>query len=150
MYRKVLFKRLIFNLPIGKKFKCKLCGDCCYQKIPVVGKEVNNKKFTLKEEEDKKNVYNKFYFGKKNEQCEFQKNNCCSIYKERPNACRVYPFVIRSNLGVGRYPELIPFKESCPGWEQGGMEKKDCKPYVVPAKFMLKNMEKRIGKKLWL
>jgi len=148
-YRKVLYKKLIFNLPIDKRFKCKKCGNCCYQKIPVVGKEIKNKKFRLKREEDKNNLYNKYYFGSYMTQCEFQ-NDTCSIYKERPSACKLYPFVIKNNLAKGKYPELIPFNESCPGWEIGTMKKEDCKCYVVPAKYILKNMAKRIGKKVWL
>ena len=153
-YKRMLINKTIVNVPIGKIFKCKCCGECCNQRIPVIGKEVGNSIFNLKPQPAKENIYSKYYFGENGVNCEFMKENKCTIHKQRPAACRLYPFGIKMKRMEGKCLEIIARDLSCPGWDEASgnehMSKEECLVYVKAANLIFNDISKRIGKKVGL
>lgn len=66
-------------------FKCKKCGKCCSNYLPLTENEFKEiKKMAIKEN---KHLYNKNWY----DICPFLNNkNKCEIYENRPLICREY------------------------------------------------------------
>ncbi|AEA46648.1 YkgJ family cysteine cluster protein [Archaeoglobus veneficus] len=111
------------NLIPWKKIEswaCVHCGKCCSSyDIPV----------TFEEEERLKkygNVFKKakigLYLRKKKGKCVFwRKNRGCTIYAERPKACRSYPFYVRKEGEEDAYFDgfFIYIDAECRGINKG-------------------------------
>ena len=79
-------------------FKCIKCGHCC-KTIPI-------QKMHFVDIGMEKHSGNPFAFN--DAPCKYFKDNCCSIYEKRPDACKDYPY----NLDVA-------IKTRCKGYHKG-------------------------------
>jgi hypothetical protein len=122
------------NIPselFDKKFKfylqkfatqinCKQCANCCktlntsftYQELEVI-KNNTNKSIQNKIENDLYNdILNKRYICKK-APCLFLENNECTIYSNRPLACKDYPHLLQTDLKY-RKKSILSNYSICP------------------------------------
>jgi Fe-S-cluster containining protein len=68
-------------------FKCKGCGECCSNLLPLTVDEIIDLKFLAKGKESHKRKYlNDYYMV-----CPFlNENNRCDIYENRPWICKTF------------------------------------------------------------
>tara|TARA_R110002049_G_scaffold194392_3_gene363281 strand:+ start:188 stop:655 length:468 start_codon:yes stop_codon:yes gene_type:complete len=90
---------------ITPKIDCLACGNCCRNLRPVVTEEAMSPFVEPKNMEAYKYLKG---FTCKNLDC-----NSCTIYEERPEECRQYPYLHRDQF-VERTSELIQNYEVCP------------------------------------
>lgn len=90
---------------ITPKIDCTTCGNCCRNLRPIATKEAM-------EPFVKPENMNAFKYLKGFE-CKNLDCNKCTIYDERPNECREYPYLHRDQF-VKRTSELLQNYEVCP------------------------------------
>ena len=93
------------NDEITPKIDCLDCGNCCRNLRPVANNEV------LSQFVEPENIEAYKYlkgFACKNLDC-----NACTIYLDRPQECRSFPYLDRGNF-VNRTYELLQNYEICP------------------------------------
>lgn len=72
-----------------KEFKCKRCGNCCSNYLPLSNKEFNDLKNIIKKRKLKSNkrIFESNYYHT----CPFlNANNKCDIYEDRPMICKSF------------------------------------------------------------
>ncbi len=110
---------LVFEISerVWKKTDCTACGNCCREMSPTLSETdverlevrlgVNASEFAskyLKQAEPSEGAP----WIMRERPCPFLKDNCCSVYEHRPDACRAYPhlhtpdFTSRTLSMVGR------------------------------------------------
>ena len=93
------------DLEITPKIDCLACGNCCRNLRPIATEEAMRPFVEQKNMEAYKYLKG---FACKNLDC-----NSCTIYKDRPEECRQYPYLHRNQF-VDRTPELLQNYEVCP------------------------------------
>ncbi len=76
-------------------FKCNMCGFCCQFHVYLTQEEmkrldIRHKDYDITTDYIKKD--GSFILKKKGSFCIFFKDNGCTIYEERPQMCRDFPF----------------------------------------------------------
>lgn len=109
-------------------FACTLCGNCCRDRVVVLYeedvrrlKQAGHRNFYEPTEELERKLTKAPYKMKMREDgsCIFLRGNLCSVYEQRPDTCRRYPFIVGS--------DFILVSMGCPGvrWDEEG----DPEPY---------------------
>ena len=93
----------------AKTFKCTKCGECCRPIVKLSKEditsieEIGKKEFFVYDENIKSNVLKQV-----NYRCMFLKKEgdeyLCSIYNNRPEVCRKYPFITGEEKLENCYP----------------------------------------------
>lgn len=107
---------LIFPLQeeITEKIDCLQCANCCKTTSPIY-RDVDIKRVSKAIGEPQKSFVDNHLFldsdghyALKTSPCMFlQTDNCCSIYKDRPLACKEFPHTDRKNfIGINKLNEL--------------------------------------------
>ena len=107
---------------ISKEIDCTECGNCCRVVFPVldqedierlsqglgISPESCKEQFLVKEDEESSEG---FVFNKK--PCPFLKENLCSYYEFRPEACKSFPHLHKEDF-VFRLMSVVQNCEICP------------------------------------
>lgn len=90
---------------ITPKMDCLDCGNCCHNLRPIATKKAMEP--FVEPENFEKYKYLKGFV------CKNLDGNACTIYLDRPNECREYPYLHRGDF-VNRTYELLQNYENCP------------------------------------
>lgn len=93
------------NDTITPKIDCLECGNCCHNLRPIA----TERAMAPFVEPENMEAYRYLYSFA----CKNLKGNACTVYSERPQECREYPYLHRPNF-VDRTHELLQNYEICP------------------------------------
>jgi Fe-S-cluster containining protein len=114
-------KKIEFLYPIGLRWNCKRCGNCCKdpkdraRRILLLNSDIERIISNVDIETFYKEIFEEEPFIaemlKRKGSCIFLNAKECSIYDQRALLCRMYPFYIESKEGVF----VIRYDKSCSG-----------------------------------
>lgn len=93
------------NTEITPKIDCLACGNCCHNLRPIASKEAMEPFVTPENMEAYKYL--------KGFACKNLNGKACTIYTDRPQECRSFPYLDRGNV-INRTHELLQNYEICP------------------------------------
>ncbi len=108
----------LLNREISDQIDCTSCGNCCEKLSPcIIAKDVDRLSTRLYiSPKQVKDRYTEIYEGElffKDLPCSFLKDQKCTIYSDRPEDCKSYPHLNKSQF-ISRLFEMIQNYSICP------------------------------------
>ena len=116
--------KLVFKIAdkIGSEIECTSCGRCCKELRPTFSQQDQQRladrlEMTVEQLKEQYLEYdesdNKPGWQMNGAPCPFQKDNKCTVYEDRPQDCRGYPYLHKSGFS-GRTMGMIERTFTCP------------------------------------